>query len=97
MCLRGDAFGQLWSICRERDMRVVADVHTHPGLAYQSELDRTNPMIAHAGHVAIIVPNMARPPVKHITLGIYEYQGGHSWINRSGKTAKRYFYVGIWS
>lgn len=32
-------------------MMVVADVHTHPGRAFQSESDRTNPMVARAGHI----------------------------------------------
>jgi hypothetical protein len=95
--LDGDAFAKLWTLCRARGLTVVADAHTHGGAAIQSRADQTNPMVARVGHVAIIVPNMARPPVKHAALGIYEYRGKHEWTNRSGKSAKRFFYVGLWS
>lgn len=95
--LHGDAFAKLWALCRERGLTVVADAHTHGGAAIQSYDDRTNPMVARVGHVAIIVPNMARPPVEPTALGIYEYCGKHEWKNRSGKNAKRFFYVGLWS
>lgn len=54
-------------------------------------------MIAHSGHVAIIVPNMARLPVEHASLGVYEYRGEHAWTNHGGKKARRFFYVGLWS
>jgi hypothetical protein len=95
--LDGNAFAKLWTLCRARGLTVVADAHTHHGAAIQSRSDRTNPMVARAGHVAIIVPNMARPPVEHAALGVYEYRGEHEWTNRSGKSAKRFFYVGLWS
>jgi len=95
--LEGDSFAKLWSLCRERKLTVVADVHTHGGLAIQSEADRTNPMVARAGHVAIIVPDFASGPPHMRTVGVYEYCGNHHWIDRSGKQAKRFFYVGLWS
>ncbi len=93
--LHGDAFAKLWKICRERGLSVVADIHTHPGAAVQSYSDRTNPMVATPGHVAIIVPNFARFPTEDNGLGIYEYRGGHEWINFSGPLTRRYFYVGF--
>jgi proteasome lid subunit RPN8/RPN11 len=95
--LEGDSFARLWALCRERKLTVVADVHTHGGLAIQSEADRTNPMVARAGHVAIIVPDFASGQVEMRTVGVYEYCGNHHWIDHSGKKAKRYFYVGLWS
>jgi hypothetical protein len=54
-------------------------------------------MVARTGHVAIIVPNMARPPVEHASLGVYEYRGEHAWTNHGGKNARGFFYVGLWS
>ena len=65
--------------------------------ALQSEEDRTNPMVARSGHVAIIVPRYARPPVRHSDLGIYEYVGEHAWKNRGGRHAKHFLYTGFWS
>lgn len=95
--LFGDAFAKLWAICRERGLTVVADAHTHPGAARQSGSDRANPMVARAGHIAIIVPRYAEAPVVISDLGIYEYQGEHRWKNRSGKNANRFLYTGYWS
>jgi proteasome lid subunit RPN8/RPN11 len=95
--LEAPAFAKLWALCRERKLTVVGDVHTHGGLAIQSESDRTNPMIARAGHIALIVPYFARTPVHMRKLGIYEYRGNHEWNDRSAKLFNRFFYVGWWS
>lgn len=92
----GRGYGPLWELCRKTGRTVVADVHTHPGVARQSDLDRDNPMIATAGHVAIIVPSFAQERVHLDDLGIYEYQGAHRWRDLSGPRANRYFYVGFW-
>ncbi len=94
--LRGDSFAKLWARCRESGLKVVADVHTHGGAARQSESDRTNPMVARAGHVAVIVPDFAVAPIAHHRLGIYQYRGDHTWIDFSGVRAG-FFYHGFWS
>jgi len=73
------AFRSLWLIVRERGVQVVADVHTHPYGARQSEIDRKNPLIATRGHIAVIVPNFARPPLEWEELGICIYEGDHQW------------------
>src|SRR5439155_25402816 len=39
----GSGFGPLWQLCREARLEVVADVHTHPGVAGRSHADRRNP------------------------------------------------------
>jgi hypothetical protein len=93
--LHGDSFAKLWKICRERNLSVVADVHTHPGVARQSYSDQTNPMVANVGHVAVIVPNFARAPVVEAALGIYEYSGDYEWRDFSGPSRRRYLYVGF--
>lgn len=92
----GRGYGPLWALCRETGRIVVADVHTHGGVARQSSLDRDNPMIATAGHVAIIVPAFAQGRVEFSDLGIYEYEGAHRWRDLSGPDARHYFYVGLW-
>jgi len=95
--LEAPAFSKLWALCRDRKLTVVGDVHTHGGVAHQSEADRTNPMIARAGHVALIVPNFARAPIRMRSLGVYEYRGNHAWDDHSAKLLTRFFYVGWWS
>lgn len=95
--LQGSAFAKLWALCRERKLTVVADVHTHPGRAVQSESDRTNPMVARAGHVAIIVPNFATHAPPPADLGVYEYLGNHDWTDRTHPKTRNFFYTGFWS
>jgi proteasome lid subunit RPN8/RPN11 len=92
----GAGYGPLWQLCRETGLDVVADVHTHPGLAQQSDADRRHPMVATAGHIAIIVPWFAERVVTPADLGVYEYRGQHSWTDHSGQDARRFFYIGIW-
>ncbi|MBL4929506.1 Mov34/MPN/PAD-1 family protein [Fuscibacter oryzae] len=95
--LHGDAFAKLWAYCRDHELTVVADVHTHRGAAHQSGSDRKNPMVAREGHIAIIVPDFAAEPVEQNALGIFEYRGSHMWFDRTVANAKGYFYYGFWA
>lgn len=75
----GRYFGGLWEHCRHVAMDVVADVHTHPGPAFQSPSDQAHPMIARAGHIALVMPNFAMPPLRLDDIGIYRYLGNKTW------------------
>jgi proteasome lid subunit RPN8/RPN11 len=86
--LYADAFDRLWEECRRRDLEVVADIHTHLGGSFQSEADRTNPMVALPGHIAIIVERFARNPVWRHRLGLYRYEGAHRWTKLGGLNAR---------
>jgi len=87
------SFGPLWELCRSRGLSVVAVVQDHQGPAWQSLADRDNPMIALAGHLALIVPDFARPPVFAEKLGFYEYKGAHRWRNLGGRWIGRYLHI----
>jgi hypothetical protein len=93
--LDGRHFGKLWDLCRSRSLTVVADVHTHPGGAGQSGSDRAHPIIARAGHLALIVPNFAAPPVARHTLGIYRYGGGGRWETIPDERHRQFFHIGL--
>jgi hypothetical protein len=95
--LHGDAFAKLWTLCRQKKLTVVADVHTHPSAAFQSASDKANPMVARPGHIAIIVPDFAAWPIRADQLGIYEYRGQHEWIDRTYPKSRNFFYTGFWS
>ena len=90
-------FGKLYSLCREKKLDVVADVHTHPGLPYQSRMDQDNPMMSRQGHIALILPDFAQKRVKVAAMGIYHFKGGCQWDNWSGPEAHRLFYTGFWA
>ncbi len=75
----GGCMADLWRICRSRGLTVVADVHTHPGGAGQSDSDRQHPMVAEPGHLAMIIPNFAAEPVRLGAIGFYRYLGSFRW------------------
>jgi len=87
--LRADSFAKLWEVCRASGMTVVADVHTHPLGPGQSRSDRTNPMVALKGHIALIVPRFAKGNPRPRDLGLYVYQGNHQWASYSGSDVDR--------
>ena len=91
----GKYFGELWTICRSRELSVVADIHVHPGSAKQSESDRAYPMISKAGHVALILPNYATSPIRRRDIGIYCYQGAKKWLAVSPQDRRSFLHIGI--
>jgi proteasome lid subunit RPN8/RPN11 len=88
--IRGAAFARLWELCTQSHMRVIGDVHTHPGPGVaQSHIDAANPMIARRGHVAIIVPHLALRRTGPRDVGFHVYQGERAWTSEFGDAAGR--------
>jgi len=94
--LRSSAYGALWQLCSERNLKVVADVHTHPGrIVEQSTVDKRHPMISVAGHIAMILPNYGKSPTDPAVAGIYRYLGSYQWETlQSGRTKAHVIHVG---
>jgi len=82
--LSAASFAMLWSICRTNNLSVVADIHTHRFSAGQSLSDRTNPMVALPGHIALILPNFGRDESHLSGARLYVYRGEHRWQSLSG-------------
>lgn len=91
----GSKFGLVWEKCRQLNMSVVADVHVHPKGYGQSPTDRHNPMIAEAGHLALILPDFAGNSCMPGEIGIYEYLGARQWQDLSA-VGEKLFRVGWW-
>lgn len=89
VALTAASFAKLWELCRADGLTVVADMHTHRFGAGQSRSDRTNPMVALAGHVAFIVPRFAQGKVRLQDLGLYVYEGNHQWAAFTGSEVAR--------
>lgn len=90
----GTAYGRLWDECAERGLPVIADIHTHPGSGVaQSSTDRAHPMIARAGHVALIVPDFAQHPVSPMQVSVHEYLGDRKWTSHLGRAAANRFHI----
>jgi hypothetical protein len=91
------AFTRLAELCDVHQLRVIGDVHTHPGAwVDQSGIDRDNPLIARVGHVAVIVPDLASQPVRVVQVGVHEYQGEDGWRSYFGEQAASVLRVSWW-
>ena len=90
--IKSTGFSKLWDLCDAKSLRVVADVHTHPGSSVtQSSIDRSNPMVAREGHIALIVPHYGTRPVEVKDVGVHEYRGDRGWKSWLGSRAERVF------
>ena len=88
--IRASGFSKLWDLCDVENLRVVADIHTHPGTSVaQSSIDQANPMIAREGHLALIVPHYGTRPVQASEVGVHEYRGDRGWASWFGSRAER--------
>lgn len=58
----GDALNSLWRRLAANDLRIVVQVHTHPGLAYHSPTDDQFPVIPRAGLLSLVLPDFAKAP-----------------------------------
>lgn len=91
----GKYFGKLWALCRARGMTVVADVHVHPGDSGQSGSDRAYPMVSQAGHIALILPDFARAPIRREDVGVYRYLGGGDWLTVPRSQRRSFVNIGL--
>jgi len=74
-------YSALWKHCKEKQLQVLADVHTHPGAdVRQSPIDQRHPMVPVVGHTAMIVPHFANTAWWSLdAIGVYEYLGNFKW------------------
>ena len=81
------AFPRLWQVCADREVEVIADIHTHPGRPIQSRSDRAFPMLALSGHIALIAPRFARGTIKPSDVSFNVYAGDGQWNSYFGVDA----------
>jgi proteasome lid subunit RPN8/RPN11 len=88
----------LWQHCRERDVQLLIDVHTHPGSdVRQSHIDVRHPTLPIVGHTAMIVPNFANTTRWSLKeAGVYEYLGGFKWRTHPASAKKRRVKMSFW-
>ena len=91
----GGSYGALWTLCRQRHLSVVADIHVHPGSVLQSSIDKVNPMVSTRGHLALILPRYAIPPVRRREIGIYRYEGDGMWTTVPVQRRRAFFHIGM--
>ncbi|TIN48494.1 MAG: hypothetical protein E5Y32_04420 [Mesorhizobium sp.] len=78
---------------RSTRRRIVAQIHTHPGRAYHSDVDAKWPIIRHVGALSLVLPHFAATttPENFLTeVMTYEYSpaGGWDHCSNSGLDAR---------
>jgi hypothetical protein len=84
----GIGYHRLSDYCHDHGVRVIADVHTHPGRhTRQSLLDQGHPMVSRAGHVALVVPHFAKGRIRPHDVGVHRYRANYEWDEWHGSAA----------
>jgi len=88
----------LWRHCKEKQLDLLLDVHTHPGRdVRQSSIDERHPMMPIVGHTAMIVPNFAKTAWWSLNaVGVYEYLGGFKWRTHPASALGRRVKLSLW-
>jgi hypothetical protein len=91
----GIGYHRLSEHCRQRDVQVLGDVHTHPSSwVGQSRIDSSHPMVSRKGHLALIVPNFAQGEITARNVGLHRYREDQAWDSWHGRAASRRLYIG---
>lgn len=75
----GDELFRVSVLAHELNELVCAQVHSHPGPAFHSELDDLAPLVGVAGALSIVVPNFAEGPVDLAAWASFRLKGDGSW------------------
>jgi hypothetical protein len=84
-------YAVLWKYCKEKQLQVLADMHTHGGADVgQSPIDQRHPMMPVVGHTAMIVPRFAKTAWwSLVAVGVYEYLGNFKWRSHPPSPSRR--------
>jgi proteasome lid subunit RPN8/RPN11 len=64
----------------ERDQIVIAQAHSHPGVARHSDLDEKKPVSFHEGFASVVVPDFGETPIYDLRdCGVYIYTEQEKW------------------
>lgn len=91
-------YAALWQYCKEKQLQVLGDVHTHPGAdVRQSPIDQRHPMLPVVGHTAMIVPHLAKTAWWSLdAVGVYEYLGNFKWRAHQPSERPRRIKLSLW-
>lgn len=74
------AINKLFELLREKDLQIIADLHTHPtDWVELSDTDKLHPIEYRIGLIAVIFPYFAQMKHKFNDLGVHEYLGNGEW------------------
>ena len=69
---------------RSGRLKIVAQVHSHPGEAFHSEVDDEWAIVRHVGALSLVVPGFARwtTPTNFVAQAVaYELSASNQWLH----------------
>ena len=89
-----ESLSRLHSLLLQRDEFVLAQVHSHPGIAFHSDLDDYGAATLRSGFVSIVVPDYGCVPLNDLShCAVFECQGGSRWAELACTEVIRRFRV----
>ncbi len=74
----------------ERQLRLIAQVHSHPTEAYHSSTDDAYAVVTAEGGFSLVVPDFARGPASLATWAVYRLRQGR-WTGLASREVERTF------
>lgn len=78
--VREETVAHIFNQLEELDLLPLAQIHSHPGSAYLSDIDAERPIVALPGFLSIIVPDFGFGDLSDVgAWRVYEFRAGGSW------------------
>lgn len=68
---------------RERDEKLVAQIHSHPGQAFHSPGDSLHATSFHRGFISLVLPNFGSGVQSLFDCAVYEFRGSFEAVTQS--------------
>lgn len=91
--VRGDTLFELNRGLEETGLRLIAQVHSHPGRAYHSKTDDRYAIVTVDGGLSLVVPNFGQAPADPTSWAVYRLARGQ-WQALGADDARELFSVG---
>lgn len=75
----GDTLFEMNVSLNERGLRLIAQLHSHPGEAYHSEIDDRYSVVTARGGLSLVVPDFAAGPFTLDACAVYRLEAGGEW------------------
>jgi hypothetical protein len=84
----GETLFKLNQSLSESGLRLIAQIHSHPGEAYHSEADDRYAIVTADGGLSLVVPDFGRAPADPTMWAVYRLSNGR-WQELSSQQARR--------
>jgi hypothetical protein len=77
----------------EQGLTLIAQLHSHPGVAYHSTTDDAYPIATTVGSLSIVIPDFARSPFSIVRCAVYRLSVDGQWNKLSTDAVRRLIHI----